>query len=80
MFSRKYVCRIAERTNDVLMETKEQRISLAIPRVDLVAIPAPSIDTPLSKVKKITLNKIKANFIRYNHRLLCADCRFRLYV
>ena len=52
------------------METKEQRISLAIPRVDLVAIPVPSIDTSLSKVKKITPNEIKANFIRHNDRLL----------
>lgn len=52
---RKYVSdirRVAERTINVPMETKEQRISLAIPRVDLVAIPAPSIDTSLLKVKK----------------------------
>ncbi|KYM85874.1 hypothetical protein ALC53_04363 [Atta colombica] len=51
---------IAERTNNVLMETKDQRISLAIPRIDLVAIPAPSIDTPLSKVEQFPKETIPA--------------------
>ncbi|XP_011706022.1 PREDICTED: uncharacterized protein LOC105461218 [Wasmannia auropunctata] len=40
---------VAERLNNVPMEIKEQRLPLVIPRVDLVAISAPPIDTPLSK-------------------------------
>ncbi|TGZ49164.1 uncharacterized protein [Temnothorax longispinosus] len=43
---------IAERTNNGPMEIKEQRTPLVIPRVDLVAIPTPSIDSPLSKVEQ----------------------------
>ncbi|KYN17106.1 hypothetical protein ALC57_10635 [Trachymyrmex cornetzi] len=51
---------VAERTNNVLMEAKEQRISLAISRVDLVAIPTPSIDAPLSKVEQFPKETISA--------------------
>ncbi|KYN43593.1 hypothetical protein ALC56_01855 [Trachymyrmex septentrionalis] len=51
---------VAERTNNALMETKEQRISLAIPRVDLVAIPVPSIDTSLSKIEQFSKETIPA--------------------
>ncbi|XP_018311039.1 uncharacterized protein [Mycetomoellerius zeteki] len=51
---------VAERTINVPMETKEQRISLAIPRVDLVAIPAPSIDTSLLKVEQFPKETIPA--------------------
>ncbi|XP_039305013.1 uncharacterized protein LOC105203203 isoform X2 [Solenopsis invicta] len=43
---------VAERTNNAPMEIKEQRIPLTIPRVDIVAIPAPPIDTPLTKVEQ----------------------------
>ncbi|KYN06490.1 hypothetical protein ALC62_02569 [Cyphomyrmex costatus] len=42
------------------METKDQRISLAIPRIDLVTIPAPPIDTSLSKVEQFPKEAIPA--------------------
>lgn len=47
------------------MEIKEQRIPLTIPRVDLVAIPAPPIDTLLSKVKKLHPIKLNLHSICY---------------
>ncbi|KAL0132516.1 hypothetical protein PUN28_000334 [Cardiocondyla obscurior] len=40
---------VTERTNNAPVEIKEQRIPLAIPRVDLVALPASPIDTSLLK-------------------------------
>ncbi|XP_011878538.1 PREDICTED: uncharacterized protein LOC105567897 [Vollenhovia emeryi] len=43
---------VAERTNNAPIEVKEQRLPLAISRVDLVAIPTPPIDTPFSKVEQ----------------------------
>ncbi|KAL0132517.1 hypothetical protein PUN28_000334 [Cardiocondyla obscurior] len=42
---------VTERTNNAPVEIKEQRIPLAIPRVDLVALPASPIDTSLLKVE-----------------------------
>ncbi|XP_012530928.1 uncharacterized protein LOC105833619 [Monomorium pharaonis] len=51
---------IAERTNSGPIEIKEQRIPLTIPRVDLVAIPSPPIDTPLSKIEQFPKETVSA--------------------
>lgn len=57
------VRRITESMNNVPMETKEQRSCLAMSRIDLVAVPIPPIDIPLSKVKELIPYQIKANLI-----------------
>ncbi|XP_025262502.1 uncharacterized protein LOC105258219 isoform X2 [Camponotus floridanus] len=51
---------ITESTNNVPMETKEQRSCLAMSRIDLVAVPIPPIDIPLSKVEHFSKETLPA--------------------
>ncbi|XP_070163340.1 uncharacterized protein [Polyergus mexicanus] len=51
---------ITEQTNNVPMEMKEQRSYLAMSRIDLVAVPIPPIDIPLSKVENFSKETLPA--------------------
>ncbi|XP_050447563.1 uncharacterized protein LOC126849614 [Cataglyphis hispanica] len=51
---------ITEQTNNVPMEMKEQRPCLAMSRIDLVAVPVPPIDIPLSKVEHFSKETLPA--------------------